>query len=82
MGTEQGSLLQTEVNTLLEKGAITKVMNPNLHVNFYSILFLVSKKGGKMRPVINLEKLNGWVEPQHFKIEGMGTLKKLLRVND
>ena len=35
-----------------------------------------------MRPVINLKKLNEWVEPQHFKIEGMGTLRELLRVND
>ena len=31
---------------------------------------------------INLKKLNEWVKPQHFKIEGMGTLKELLRVND
>ena len=35
-----------------------------------------------MRPVINLKKLNEWVVPQHFKMEGMGTLKELLRVND
>ena len=35
-----------------------------------------------MRPVINLKKLNEWVKPQHFKMEGIGTLKELLRVND
>jgi len=35
-----------------------------------------------MRPVINLKRLNEWVTPQHFKMEGMGTLKELLRVND
>ena len=35
-----------------------------------------------MRPVINLRKLNKWVESQHFKMEGMGTLKELLRVNN
>jgi len=35
-----------------------------------------------MRPVINLKKLNEWVEPQHFKMEGMGTLRELLRVNN
>ena len=34
------------------------------------------------RPVINLKKLNEGVEPQHFKMEGMGTLKELLKVNN
>jgi len=29
-----------------------------------------------MRPVINLKRLNEWVIPQHFKMEGMGTLRK------
>ena len=35
-----------------------------------------------MRPVINLKKLDKWGEPQHFKMEGMGALRELLRVND
>jgi len=35
-----------------------------------------------MRPVINLRRLNEWVEPQHFKMEGMETLKELFRLND
>jgi len=40
--------------------------------------FLVTKKGGT---VINLKRLNKWVEPQHFKMEGLGTLRELLRLN-
>jgi len=28
------------------------------------------------------KKLSDWVKPQHFKVEGMGTLRDLLRVND
>jgi len=35
-----------------------------------------------MRPVINLKRLNKWVIPQHFKMEGMGILKELLKVDD
>ena len=77
--TEQSSLILAEVNALLEKGAITSVRSPSGLMSFYSTLFLVPKKGGQMRPVINL---NEWVEPQHFKMEGMGTLRELLRVND
>ena len=55
---------------------------PSGHKSFYSTLFLVVKKGGQIRPVINLKKLNEWVEPQNFKMEGMRTLRELLRVND
>ena len=36
-------------------------------------LFLIPKKGGQMRPVINLKKLNKWVAPQYFKMEGIST---------
>ena len=35
-----------------------------------------------MRPVIKFKKLNKWVKPQHLTIEGMDTLKELLRVNN
>jgi len=79
---EQSSLIQEEVKALLEKGAIVPVHSCYPPKGFYSTLFLVPKKGGQMRPVINLKRLNEWVEPQHFKMEGMGTLKELLRLND
>ena len=36
----------------------------------------------QMRPVINLKRLNNWVEPQQFKMEGLRTLKEILRMND
>ena len=79
---EQSSLILAEVNMLLEKGAITSVRSPSDLKSFYSTLFLVPKKGGHMRPVINLKKLNEWVKPQHFKMEGIGTLRELLRGNE
>jgi len=75
-------LILEEIETLLGKGAITQLRHPLNHGGFYSTLFLVPKKGGQMRPVINLKRLNEWVIPQHFKMEGMGTLKELLRVED
>ena len=71
-----------QLSALLEKGAVIQVRNPQLQGSFYSTLFLVPKKGGQMRPVINLKNLNKWVTAQHFKMEGMGTLRQLLRVND
>ena len=72
--TEQHLLIQEEVKALLGKGAV-QVCNPVPQESFYSTLFLVPKKGGKIRPVINLKRLNEWVTPLHFKIEGMSTAK-------
>ena len=42
---EQSLLIQEEVSTLIEKGAVTQVHNPQPQVSFYSTLFLVPKKG-------------------------------------
>ena len=35
-----------------------------------------------MRPVINLKWLNEWVSTEHFKMEGIPTLKDILQSGD
>ena len=77
---EQEALLREEVEILLEKGAISLCLQNT--GGFYSTIFLVPKKNGQMRPVINLKNLNQWVEAPHFKIEGIATLKDLLRLGN
>ena len=49
---------------------------------FYSNLFLVPKKDGGQRPVINLKALNNFVNKEHFKMGGIHTLKDLLKRED
>ena len=49
---------------------------------FHLSPFLVPKKDGGMRPVMNLKCLNKFVGPQHFKMDRLHTLKDLLRKND
>ena len=49
---------------------------------FLSTLFLVPKKDGGQRPVINLKSLNSFVNAPHFKMEGIHTLKSLLKKGD
>jgi hypothetical protein len=44
-------------------------VNPPLTPGFYSRLFLVPKKNGKMRPVIDLSVLNQHLIVTHFKME-------------
>ena len=65
---ERNLLLQEEVHTLLQKGAV-ELVNPLLTPGFYSRLFLVPKKSGKMRPVIDLCVLNQHLIVRHFKME-------------
>jgi len=82
---EQLAQIQEEISSLREKGAISVVTDPShSHTEgaFFSTLFLVPKKNGSMRPVINLKALNKWMETPHFKMEGLPTLRDLLRQGD
>ena len=54
---------------MLRKGAITLCTHQT--GEFISNLFLVGKKDGGHRPVINLKHLNQFVPYQHFKMEGL-----------
>ena len=78
---EQNHLISEDVTELLQKGAIREVV-PVKQPGFYSNLFLVPKKDGGQRPVINLKALNNFVIKEHFKMEGIHTLKDLLRKGD
>ena len=66
-----------EVKAVLEKGSILKVCHSK--GEFLSSLFLISKKGGGNRPVINLKDLNRFIPYKHFKMEGLHCLKYVLQ---
>ena len=82
LSQEDSAKVQEEVEQLLGKGAIQKLRPPEAQSGFFSTIFLVPKKEGKMRPVINLKALNCFVEVQHFKMEGMHNLRDLLKTQD
>ena len=60
--------LQTAVDTLLSKGAVEPVYKPETQ-GFFSRLFLVPKKTGELRPVIDLSGLNDHLVVPQFKME-------------
>ena len=60
--------LQQAVDALLMKGAIERVTNVK-SLGFYSRLFLVPKKTGDLRPVIDLSTLSCHMVVPHFKME-------------
>ena len=49
---------------------------------FYSRLFLVPKKNGKLHPVIDLSKLNQYIKKQPFKMETVKSVRQSILVND
>ena len=65
---------------MLKKGAIRKVQPSK--GEFVSNLFLVKKKDGGQRPVINLKQLNAYIPYCHFKMEGLQNLKYMLQKGD
>ena len=74
------TLLKEEIEALLSKQAIQEV--PTSLRGFYSSMFMVPKKDGGQRPVINLKALNKFVKSEHFKMEGLHTVKALLQKED
>ena len=66
--------------TSLETGNST--VGTSAEAGFLSNIFLVPKKDGGQRPVINLKALNQFVNTEHFKMEGIHTIKDLLRQGD
>ncbi len=70
---KQATLLRDHVKELLQKGAVEQVKNKSSR-GLYSHLFLVPKKNGKLRPVINLKKLNKSLVIPRFTMETTSTL--------
>ena len=54
--------MQEEIASMIKKGAIAELSKREAQGGFYSNMFLVPKKDGKMRPVINLKHLNQFVQ--------------------
>ena len=78
---EETESLETEVGKMISKGAITPVESGTEN-GFVSSIFLVPKKDGGHRPIINLKRLNYFVPHHHFKMEGIHMLKDLLKQGD
>jgi len=80
LNQEEEALVEEELTSMLQKGAIRETQH--VKSQFLSNLFLVKKKGGGNRPVINLKSLNTFIPYQHFKMEGLHMLKDLLKEGD
>ena len=72
--------LEEEVASLLSKGAVEEII-PECP-GYYSRIFLVPKKNGKLRLIIDLSVLNHFVYTQTFKMETQRKVKDAIQLND
>ena len=64
----QAQVLAAEIATLLQKKAIVKVDFSEQHAGFYSKYFLIPKKDGGLRPILDLRHLNSFLKVLPFKM--------------
>jgi hypothetical protein len=67
-----------EVNLLIEKGAIVRARDQG----FISSIFLIPKRTGGYRPIINLKALNCFLFYKKFKMEGISSVRHTIRERD
>ena len=73
---DQRLILQSEINKLVEKGGVQPIKQSHAHIT--SPLLVVPKSGGGWRPIIDLRYLNSYLEPPHFKMEGLYMLSSII----
>lgn len=66
---------QQVINNLLKIGAIQQCVSSESQILSY---FLVPKTNGKFRFVLNLKDLNKFIKTDHFKMEDIRTVLKLV----
>ena len=61
-------MIAEELAKVLQKQAVVGVKP--LEGQFMSQIFLVPKRDGTQRPVVNVKPLNQFIKRHHFKMEG------------
>ena len=81
MSQSSSPFLREEIENLLNKRAVERVQNPGTP-GFYSKIFLVPKKNGKFRLILDQSLLNRYIEKQAFKMETVKSVRQAMRLND
>ena len=81
MSQSSSPFIREEIENLLNKRAVERVQNPGTP-SFYSRIFLVPKKNGKLRLIIDLPLLNRYIKKQSFKMEIVKSVRQAMKLND
>src|SRR4029434_11108213 len=79
---EQSHFLREEIVSLLRKEAMSIVPPEGENAGFYSLYFLVPKKDGNYRPILDLRVLNKALMPLRFSMLTPRTLVQFIRPNE
>ncbi len=78
----KASVLQQELFSLLQKGAIEGVPQSEVERGFFSRYFLVPKRDGGLRPILDLRRLNFSLYKGKFKMLTMRTIMSQVQEGD
>ena len=66
--------LSGEIAALLEKGAVTLLPSEEMGQGFYSTFFLIPKRDGGLRPILNLKGFNRFLKHLPFRMLSLSRL--------
>ncbi len=78
----KASVLQQELSSLLQKGAIEEIPQSDIEQGFFSRYFLVPKRDGGLRPILDLRRLNLSLYKGKFKMLTMKTIMSQIQGGD
>ncbi len=78
----KASVLQQELSSLLQKGAIEEVPQSEVERGFFSRYFLVPKRDGGLRPILDLRRLNLSLYKGKYKMLTMRTIMSQVQEGD
>ena len=81
MSEEERTFVDTEIQNLLQNGFIKKLDAP-LPNGWISNVFLVPKKQGGFRMILNLKPLNKFIKYRRFKMDGIEKVVQMLCPHD
>ncbi len=64
----KASVLQVELSSLLQKGAIEEIPQSDIERGFFSRYFLIPKRDGGLRPILDVRRLNFSLYKGKFKM--------------
>ncbi len=78
----KASVLQQELSSLLQKGAIEEIPQSEVERGFFSCYFLVPKRDGGLRPILDLRRLNFSLYKGKFKMLTIKTIMSQVQEGD
>lgn len=77
------SLEQQAVNEAVEKFLLSDIIeiSPTQNQDYLSNFFTIQEPN-KRRPILDCQKLNNYIQCQHFKMEGVPALREIMEKND